>query len=165
MWQMQQYGILFASIVFYTVMVVLGVLFAWLGFAMVRKLYHEAGGKSEEKKAFPEGMLVSIIIKCTLLVAVYAVIGIGGWNLKQAYFSGMSDYQNPVQKEALKKLKEHKLPSNEELDVTKAELERRRDVKKHEEAFDSFEEQMKREAEKIRKRNQPDTTPAPVPDE
>jgi len=110
----------------------------------------------DESKSAPSW--VTPVIKTVLVVTVLIVIFNVGWNVKQSATTHSSKYTNPAETAEKKEVKESQLPSVQEMDRTRVEQKQRSEVKPHKDALDSFDENMKKEAEKIRKRSLGEST-------
>lgn len=87
-------------------------------------------------------------------IGAFALITTLGWNaIVNATTSTTVKYVNPAAAQEQKKVLESQLPSQEEIDQARAKQKERQQVRPHKEALDSFDESMKREAEKIRQRS------------
>ena len=75
-----------------------------------------------------------------------------------------SDYKNPAEVREHKKIQGSELPSSPALDEARAELKTRQQDKPHQQAIESFDEKMAKEAEKIRQRNGLNKTATPSPE-
>jgi hypothetical protein len=97
--------------------------------------------------------LTSPIIKTIAIVIILMIVLVLGWNTKQHFTSTLSTYQSPEEQAEQKKIEESRLPTQEEMDKKRAEQREKTDIKPQEDAFKSFDEQMKKEADKIKERN------------
>ena len=93
------------------------------------------------------------IVKTVAIVVGLIVVLVGGWNIKQSLTTNISTYQNPAELSDQKKVEESQLPTQEQMDQKRVEQKEKQDIKPQKDAFDSFDEQMKQEAQKIRDRN------------
>lgn len=93
------------------------------------------------------------VIKSILTVVAIVVAFNLGWNILQSVTTHSSDYKNPSEATEKMEVQKSKLPTDESLDVIKLEQKRRSEIKPHEDALNSFDESMKKEAEKIQNRS------------
>ncbi len=109
------------------------------------------------RTATRENKLVSPIviqlIKTIVTIVVLIVVLTLGWNVMRSITTTMSDYKSPAEISEQKKIQEGQLPEKEVLDKVRTEQKERADVKPHKDAFKSFDESMKGEAEKIKQRS------------
>jgi len=89
----------------------------------------------------------SILVICALLVAVTL-----GWLLVQDHFNQIDDYENPKQKEAIRKIMATTAPT--EVEIRANTKKAGKVVKdKHKESLSDFDKAMAAEAKKIKERN------------
>lgn len=152
---MLEYGPLYASVVYYALMAILTVLFLWWAISIVRKFIVKT--RREKGVDFPFDAVGAVLMffKCLCLAVIFGAISVYGWTLKQDYLSHLTEYENPAQQEELQAIEESVPLTVEELDSAKAKLKTRQETSRHEGSLESFDEKMKREAAKIKKRNQP----------
>jgi predicted negative regulator of RcsB-dependent stress response len=101
---------------------------------------------------------VTPVVKTVLVVTALIVVFNVGWNIKQSATTHSSKYVNPAETAEKKEVQESQPPSVQEMDAARAEQKRRSEMKPHKDALDSFDENMKQEAEKIRKRSLGEST-------
>jgi hypothetical protein len=87
-------------------------------------------------------------------IGIYALAVTLGWNaMTNTTTSTEVRQKNPAAVQEQKKVQESQVPSSKELNKARTEQKDVQQVKPHKEALDSFDESMKREAEKIRQRS------------
>lgn len=74
------------------------------------------------------------------------------WNVKQDVTTNTSDYVSPAEKEEQKRVSETKSTTKDEINQ-KREEQKKVENQSHEKSLDSFDEAMKKEAEKIKERS------------
>lgn len=105
--------------------------------------------KDVEPPSWSGPLLVTVAV-----VGIYVVAVTLGWNAMVNVTTSTSiKYVNPAAAQEQKKVLESQLPNSEELGQVRVEQKDRQQVKPHKEALDSFDESMKREADKIRQRS------------
>jgi hypothetical protein len=97
--------------------------------------------------------LFNPIVKTVAIFVALIVILVLGWNLKQRYATGLSTYQTPAEQSEQKKVEESQLPTQQQMDQKRAEQKEKTDVKPQKDAIDSFNQDMQKEADKIKERN------------
>lgn len=103
------------------------------------------------------------VIVTVVVLGLYVVGLTLGWNVLQDVTTNISTYKSPAEVAEEKRVKEAQLPTKEEMDKTRQELKERAEVKPHQTAIESFDEKMKREAEKIKQRSLGTTQSATQP--
>ena len=93
--------------------------------------------------------LIKIISLIVLLIISLTV----GYNMMQSVTTNSSDYKNQNELKEQKRVSETVAPTTATADANKKALDNRAEVKKHEEAVETFEQKMKRETDKINERN------------
>jgi hypothetical protein len=98
--------------------------------------------------------VVAPMIKTTLVCTLFIVVLTLAWNIKQSVTTTTSvDYKRPAEIAEQKKVMESQIPTPEELSSVRSS-QKEKEEKRHEAAVDSFDEKMKKEAEKTKQRNQ-----------
>ena len=145
---------LYSDVIYVVIMLIAAILLAWWTvrkFISTGKTYQDRREKNQE---FREGRGISTVIFVIVLWLIYIVVGIAAWQFKGDRVE-TETFENPAQVEEIEKIMEHEPAPDDELVERKNELVEKRDIKPHEEKLDAFEERMRLEAEKIRKRNDP----------
>lgn len=91
-------------------------------------------------------------VKSILIIGVLLLALSLGWNAMVGVTSSRSNYKSSAEVQEHKVVRESQLPSAKELRATSAEL-KERSQSVHKEALASFDESMKRQAEKIKLRS------------
>lgn len=162
---MNEYGLLFMSVIYYALMAILAVLLVWFSARKIASLYQVHAKRFEEGKEIREGSIVGSVILLIVLWVAYAGVGVLGWNVNQAWLAEPPKYQNPAEKKELQIIKEYIPATDKELIKAKKVLEEKRDDETHMKALDSFDEAMKKEAKKIKERSLPEEDKSPPSEE
>ena len=102
-------------------------------------------------------LLLLVPIAKTIVVAVVVTVALTlAWNVKQSFTTSMSRYRSPAEISEAERGKNVTPPTKEELDNALLEQRKRSEIDPHERALQSFEERMREEAEKIRRRSLPE---------
>ena len=100
-----------------------------------------------------------LLVPLAKIIVVVAVVIVGltlAWNVKQSFTTSMSQYRSPAEISEAEREKNVTPPTKEELDNARMEQRERSEIAPHERALQSFQERMREEAEKIRRRSLPE---------
>lgn len=149
------------SVVFILVALIVAVLaINWL-YKLWLEYSKRAQTANENSKPLPN--VVAPVIATLVVVTIYICVVTLGWSALQGFTTNMSHYVNPHEAAEQKAVDESTAPTKDEMDQTRAEQKVRAQEKPHQEALSSFDEAMKREADKIRQRNSTSTTSTATP--
>ena len=139
------------SVVFVLFALVVAALISGPLINMWRRFFVDYSKAIEKDVRTPSGVGPTVVT--ILIVGIFILAVTLGWNAMVNVTTSRSDYKAPAEIQEQKKVQESQLPSSEDLDKTRAEQKERAQSKPHKEALDSYDESMKREAEKIKQRN------------
>ena len=114
----------------------------------------EATDKNTVLTPSPIGPIIATIV----VVGLFVVGGILSWNVLQDYTTNATNYETKAETDYRAKAMETKLPGNEQLDQTKADMKDRAEVQPHQKALNDFDAAMAAEEAKIRARSLGGTT-------
>ena len=147
------------SVFFVIGLLVIAAVIAWPMFNMWRRFLKRFDDGVGKNIVFPSPTGPTIIT--ILVVGGFILLATIGWNAIVSQTANSSDYKNPAEAREQKKIQEYELPSSPALDEVRAEQKARQQDRPHQKALSSFDDEMAKEAEKIRLRNQNKAAPSP----
>jgi len=89
----------------------------------------------------------------TVIVASFLIVAITlGWRITQDHFNRPDDYENPKQKEYIRKVMATTAPTEQEIRANTKKIDKNLKAK-HDESLSDFDKKMAAEAKKIQERN------------
>ncbi len=144
-------GTVIYSVLFFAVAIIVLILVTLYLIKVWRAVIENIRTAIRENKSVPSiaTPLIKTVVVCVLFIVVLTL----AWNAMRSITTTISDYKSPAEISEQKKVQEGQLPEKEVLDKVRTEQKERADVKPHKDAFKSFDESMKGEAEKIKQRS------------
>ena len=140
------------TIMYWTAVLIAGILLCWGAWRFIWRDYVRMVTKSEEsRKPIPNAL--KQVIASLVLIAIYAGLISAGWQMLVRETASISDYKAPAETTEQKMVRESVPPTADELDAARTMQKERTQTKPHEEALDSFDATMEREAQKIKERS------------
>jgi len=105
--------------------------------------------KASKKEGYAPvmGTVRTLIVGCALMVAITL-----GWNIVQDHFNRPDDYENPKQKDYIRKVMATTFPTEAEIRAKAKKIDNELKAK-HDKSLSDFDKKMAAEAKKIQERN------------